>query len=80
MTLNLSQQRITKFAFQRRAAAAGPSAATRYASAGAGAWRIDLQGLAAASGQGRRLAGDRSANGIENPRLLRAGCADRSQR
>jgi hypothetical protein len=72
MTLNLSQQRITKFAFRdARGPASAPSLGSRpLAQAGGGA---SLQGLAAAAGKGSDWQSIASANGIENPRLLQPG-------
>ncbi len=72
MTLNLSQQRITKFAFRdARGPASAPSLGSRPLSQALGG--ASLQGLAAASGKGADWQSIASANGIENPRLLQAG-------
>jgi hypothetical protein len=80
MNLSLSQQRITKFAFNQTAAGApgapagGPAAAapgTRpLTEAPAGA---TVQGLAAQAGLGDNWQAIARANGIENPRLLAPG-------
>jgi hypothetical protein len=72
MTLNLSQQRITKFAFRdARNAAAAPSVGTKpLAQAPGGA---SLQAIAAAAGKAADWQSIATANGIENPRLLPAG-------
>lgn len=74
MTLNVSQQRITRFTFReaRPPGAVGASPGSRpLAQAASGS---TLQGLAASLGQ---AAADwqsiASANGIENPRLLQPG-------
>lgn len=72
MTLNLSQQRITKFAFRdARGGASAPSLGSRpLAQAGGG---MSLQGLASALGKGADWQSIAAANGIENPRNLQAG-------
>jgi hypothetical protein len=71
MTLNLSQQRITKFAFRdaRGPASAPPLGSRPLAQAPSGA---SVQGLASAAGKAdwQSIA---TANGIENPRLLQPG-------
>ena len=72
VSLNLTQQRITKFTF-RDTAAAGPAPplGTRpLAQASAGS---TVQGLAAGAGQGGNWQAIAAANGIENPRLLQPG-------
>jgi hypothetical protein len=72
MSLNLSQQRITRFTF-RDAPAAGsrPPLGTRpLAQAPAGS---TVQGLADSQGQGGDWQAIAAANGIENPRLLQPG-------
>ena len=81
ISLTLSQQRITKFAFRDTGAGAGPGRAggmpggaspgtTPLAQATAGA---TVQGLAAAAGVGGDWQAIASANGIENPRRLVPG-------
>lgn len=72
MTLNLSQQRITKFVFRdARGPAAAPSAGSRpLAQAASGS---SLQSLAAAAGKADDWQSIAAANGVENPRLLRPG-------
>ena len=72
VSLNLTQQRITKFTF-RDTAAAGPAPplGTRpLAQAPAGS---TVQGLAAGAGQGGNWQAIATANGIENPRILQPG-------
>jgi hypothetical protein len=72
MTLNLSQQRITKFAFRdARGPASAPPLGSRPLSQAPG--NSSLQGLAAAAGKGADWQSIASANGIENPRLLQPG-------
>ena len=81
ITLNMSQQKITEFAFGRnagnaapRGAGAGPGGAApgtqRLTPAPAGA---TLQGLANTQGVGGNWQAIASANNIENPRLLSPG-------
>ncbi len=83
MTLNLSQQKITKFTFRPTNAnnatppgAAGtgasgaPAGTTPMTEAPAGS---SVQGLAASQGKGDNWQGIAEANGIENPRLLAPG-------
>lgn len=75
MSLNLSQQKITKFTFRdtRQPGAAGGAAApgTRpLTQAPAGS---TLQGLAASQGKGDNWQAIAQANGVENPRLLTPG-------
>ena len=72
MTLNLSQQKITKFSFRDTA---GPGAqqtpGTRpLAQANSG---DTLQGIADSQGKGGDWQGIAAANGIENPRMLQPG-------
>ncbi len=72
MTLGLSQQRITKFAFRdARAGGTGSSVGSRPL------WQAasgdSLQGLAAAAGKGADWQSIATANGIENPRRLDPG-------
>jgi hypothetical protein len=72
ISLNLTQQRITKFTF-RDTAAAGPTPplGTRpLAQAPAGS---TVQGLAAGAGQSGNWQAIAAANGIENPRILQPG-------
>jgi len=72
MTLNISQQRITKFAFREARAGAkrsSPGSKPLAQAAGGGS----LQALAAAAGKGGNWQAIASANGIENPRLLNPG-------
>ncbi len=72
MTLGLSQQRITKFAFREaRAAGRGPAVGSRPLSQASGGG--SLQGLAAAAGKGGDWQAIAAANGIENPRRLDPG-------
>jgi Contractile injection system tube protein len=72
MTLNLSQQRITKFAFREaRGPASAPALGSRPLTQASGG--ASLQGLAAVSGKGTDWQSIASANGIENPRLLQPG-------
>lgn len=73
MTLNLSQQRITRFVFRDAGAGPGglPSAGSNpLAQAASG---MSLQSLASAAGKGDDWQSIASANGIENPRLLSPG-------
>ena len=72
MPLNLSQQRITKFAFREaRGPASAPALGSRPLAQSQG--NSSLQGMAAASGKGSDWQSIASANGIENPRLLEPG-------
>jgi len=72
MTLGLSQQRITKFAFREaRAAGRGSSVGSRPLAQASGG--SSLQALAAAAGQGADWQSIAAANGIENPRRLDPG-------
>ncbi len=72
MTLNISQQRITKFAFREaRGAGRAPSVGSRPLSQAPGGG--SLQALASAAGKGGNWQAIATANGIENPRLLNAG-------
>lgn len=72
MTLNLSQQKITKFIFRDTPGpAARQTPGTRpLAQAAAG---DTLQGMADSQGKGGDWQGIAAANGIENPRLLEPG-------
>jgi hypothetical protein len=72
VTLNLSQQRITKFAFRdARGPSSAPSLGSRpLAQAPSGS---SVQGLASAAGRGDDWQSIAAANGIENPRLLQPG-------
>jgi hypothetical protein len=77
MTLSLSQQKITRFAFRDTGTPPGGSGLGGVApgtkpllQAAAGA---SLQGLAAGAGLGDHWQDIASANGIENPRLLQPG-------
>jgi hypothetical protein len=72
MTLNLSQQRITKFVFREtRGPAAAPQVGSRpLAQAANGS---SVQSLADAAGKGDDWQSIAAANGIENPRMLRPG-------
>jgi hypothetical protein len=75
MTLNLSQQKITKFIFRSvagspKAGPTPPAGARPLTQAPAGA---TLQGLADGQGKGHNWQRIAEANGIENPRLLQPG-------
>ena len=74
LTLSLSQQRITQFAFRGGAGGGAGTGATpgtqALTQAPAGA---SLQSLAEAAGQGANWQAIAAANGIENPRLLAPG-------
>jgi len=75
MTLNLSQQKITKFIFRPtsgspQAGPARPAGARPFTQAPAGA---TLQGMADSQGKGKNWQRIADANGIENPRLLPPG-------
>jgi len=73
MTLNLSQQKITKFTFRPTAGAPGaaPQPGTQpLTEAPAGS---NLQNLADSQGKGDNWQSIASANGIENPRMLQPG-------
>jgi len=72
MTLNLSQQRITKFTFRdARGPASAPALGSRPLAQAPGGG--SLQGMAAAFGKGADWQSIAAANNIENPRLLQAG-------
>ncbi len=75
MTLNLSQQKITRFTFRPTSGPPGtgvtpPRGISPLTQAPAGA---TLQGLATIQGQGDNWQSIAAANGIENPRLLQPG-------
>src|SRR5262249_61336978 len=66
MTLNLSQQRITKFAFREaRGPASAPALGSRPLAQAAGG--VGRQGLASASGKGADWQAIATAHGTENP-------------
>lgn len=67
LTLNLSQQKITKFTFRPTSGAPGTQPLTE-APAGS-----SLQNLADSQGKGDNWQSIAAANGIENPRLLQPG-------
>ena len=68
MSLNISQQRITKFRFPDEEETAAGTRVLIEAPAGS-----TLQGLASSQGKGANWQGIAEANGIENPRLLQPG-------
>jgi hypothetical protein len=75
MSLNISQQKITKFAFRRVGSTPGgwtirPPGTSQFTQAPAGS---SLQGLAASQGKGEQWQAIAAANDIENPRLLQPG-------
>lgn len=75
MSLNMSQQKITTFAFRQTGGSPGggatpPPGTSRLTQAPAGS---TLQGLAASQGKGDQWQAIAAANGIENPRLLQPG-------
>ena len=75
MSLNLTAQKITKFAFrpvedQPGAGGAAPPGTTPLTQAPAGS---TVQGLADAQGKGNNWQAIAAANGIENPRMLQPG-------
>jgi Contractile injection system tube protein/LysM domain len=74
MSLNLSQQKITKFTFRDTGKAPGtgatPPGTRALTEAPAGS---TLQALASSQGKGANWQGIAEANGIENPRLLQPG-------
>ena len=74
MTLNLSQQRITKFAFRPTRAAPGRRRRLGHAAADAGAGGSHAcRASPPAPGRGDDWQSIAAANGIENPRLLAPG-------
>lgn len=72
MTLNLSQQRITKFAFRETNPSGGPSSpgTNKLTQASAGS---TLPGIAASQGKGDDWQSIAAANNIEDPRHLQPG-------